>query len=130
MVDFSLFCVTIFGLESNLPTPFASAAVMNRSPAKFGDRCPKKKPLVGTPAPRLTLRGKPAVLVPDPEVGVPISGGCGMPVPVVTGLTPTLDGAPKIVRPLVVVPAKPHCTPMSCAKEREAELTRASISTC
>src|SRR5579871_5116408 len=104
---------------------------MNRSTAKFGERCPKYTPLVGTPAPRFTLNGKLGVDdPPDVLVGVAISGGCGKPVPVVIGLTPTSGEPPNTVRPLVVVPAKPHCTPMSCENERDAAITRASISTC
>src|ERR1700720_1005495 len=57
-VAFSLFCVTMRGLESSLPTPLDSAAVMKKSTAKLGDREMKPNPLVGTPAPRFTESGK------------------------------------------------------------------------
>src|SRR5574340_1087312 len=107
------------GFESNLPTPLVSAALMNRSTAKLGDRWPKKTPLVGTAAPRFTLKGK---LGPDPAADPPppISGGAGRPVPVDTGLTPTRESPPITVRPPVVEPANPHCTPMSWEKVRFA----------
>src|SRR5271169_4942793 len=58
-VAFSLFWVTILGLESNLPTPLASAALMKKSMAKFGERCEKPKPLVGVPADNEVFRGIP-----------------------------------------------------------------------
>jgi len=48
--SFFVVCVTMRGLESSLPTPFASAAVMKKSIAKFGERCEKPKPDVGEPA--------------------------------------------------------------------------------
>src|SRR6266849_3632965 len=97
-VAFSLFCVTTRGLESSLPTPFASAAVMKKSIAKFGERWPKNAPLVGAPAPKLVFKGNAAVL--------PVVSGTGM-GDVVTGLAPTAGTPPKIDRPPVVVPAKP-----------------------
>ena len=37
-VAFSLFWVTMRGLESSLPTPLDSAAVIKKSTAKFGER--------------------------------------------------------------------------------------------
>ena len=58
------------------------------------------------------------------------TGGGGIPVPVVTPLPPTAGEPLNSERPLVVVPAKPSSVPMSCANERDAETTRASISTC
>jgi len=78
------------GFESNLPTPFDSAAVMKKSSAKFGERVEKPKPLVGTPAPRLTFSGMP-VVAPLPVVSPEaiVTGEAGMPVPVVTPLPPT-----------------------------------------
>src|SRR2546421_4493712 len=71
---FSLFCVTTRGFERSLPTPRDSAAVMKKSTAKFGERWPKKRPLVGTPAPRLTARGK---FVIAGDVGGCSGGGTG-----------------------------------------------------
>src|SRR5271169_6591537 len=89
MTAFSLFCVTMRGLESNLPTPFASAAVIKKSMAKFGDLCSKPKPLVGTPAPKLVASGSP---VDGPPallfVGATTRGGGGT-VLIAPGLTPT-----------------------------------------
>src|SRR5256885_2723603 len=84
---FSLFCVTTRGFERSLPTPRDSAAVMKKSTAKFGERWPKKRPLVGTPAPRLTARGNPFPEVPD----VPTTGGGGRADPVVMLLVPTVE---------------------------------------
>src|SRR5439155_6041074 len=43
---------------------------------------------------------------------------------------PTAGTPEKSERPPVVVPAKPSSVPMSWANERDAETTRASISTC
>ena len=37
MMAFSLFCVTIRGLERSLPTPLDSAAVIKKSRAKLAD---------------------------------------------------------------------------------------------
>src|SRR5262249_57684630 len=109
------------GLESSLPTPLASDAVIKKSTAKFGDRCPKNRPLVGTPAPRLTAKGSPALV--DPLPPDPMTGGCGKADPVVTLLVPTVESPATAVRPCVVVPAKPHCVPISCAKQRHAHTT-------
>src|SRR5215469_12710041 len=88
-------------------------------------------PLVGAPAPRFTLNGKPPEVEPVllGALGVPISGGAGNPEPVVVGLKPVCGAPPKIVRPPVVDPAKPHRTAMSWLNERQAWTTRASIST-
>src|SRR5712692_5657891 len=120
MVAFSLFCVMTLGFERSLPTPLASDAVMKKSTAKFGERCPRNNPLVGTPAPRLVFNGK---LLVDPEV----RNGGGV---LVTVLVPTVESPPITDRPFVVRPAKPNCVPISKAKDRDAETTRASISTC
>src|SRR6267378_3494124 len=107
-VAFSLFWVMTLGFESNLPTPLDSAAVMKKSTAKFGERCPRNSPLVGAAAPRLTFSGNG---VPLPLVPVPMKGG-GIGELVVV-LVPTA-GLPAItLRPLVAVPAKPSCTPIS-----------------
>src|SRR5690242_382999 len=117
------------GLESSLPTPLASARLRKKSKAKFGERCEKLKPLVGAPAGKLVFNGVP-VVIPLPLV-VPeaqTNGDAG--TPPVTPLQPTAGSPPKIDRPLVVSPAKPSCVPMSSANERDAETTRASISTC
>src|SRR6266576_4133565 len=108
------------GFESSLPTPLASAAVMKRSTAKLGERCPRNSPLVGATAPRLVFSGR--LLVP---AAVTKGGGVVEPL-----LTPTAESPLNHDRPLVVCPAKPNCVPISNAKEREAETTRASISTC
>src|ERR1700675_4704428 len=108
------------GFESNLPTPLDSAAVIKKSMAKLGERCPKKTPLVGAPAPKLTFNGR-DVLLPEVKIGG---------VEFETLLVPTVESPPNTDRPPVVVPANPSCVPRSRAKEREAETTRASISTC
>src|SRR6202040_982895 len=82
-VAFSLFCVTMRGLESSLPTPFDSAAVMKKSTAKFGERCEKPKPDVGAPAAKFVCSGKP-VVTPLPEVPPPagkVIGFGGIPAP-------------------------------------------------
>src|SRR5437870_13448584 len=117
---FSLFWVMTLGLESSLPTPLDSAAEMIKSTAKFGDRWAKLMPLVGAAAGRLVLKGSDVVA----DV---TKGGGGMPVPLLIGLVkpgaPTKP--PNRVRPWVAVVAKPNCVPMSRAKEREAETTRA-----
>src|ERR1700731_2634397 len=94
MTAFSLFCVTTRGLERSFPTPFDSAALMKKSTAKFGERWKMPRPLVGVPAPRSTLKGRPLPpLAPLPE----ISGGCAIPVPVVVGLVPTAELPPTTV---------------------------------
>ena len=69
----------------------------------------------------------PLPVVPPVETEL---GDAGMPVPVVTPLPPTSGVPLKSERPPVVVPAKPSSVPISWAKERDAETTRASISTC
>src|ERR1700687_6212193 len=99
------------GFESSLPTPLASDAVMKKSTAKFGERCPRKIPLVGAPAPRLVFSGR--LLVP-----AAVRNGGGV---FETLLTPTVESPPANERPLVVCPAKPSCVPISIAKERDAE---------
>src|SRR5262252_7588953 len=86
------------------------------------------RPLVGAPAPKATESGR-FKLLPPPVPPVPIPGGCGK-FDVVKGLLPTTGVPVKIERPPVVVPSKPSCVPMSCANERDADTTRASISTC
>src|SRR3954470_22403110 len=140
-VAFSLFCVTTRGLESSLPTPLDSAADIKKSTAKFGERCTKPSPLVGTPAPRFTASGRLVIageagvilvevivgllmvtpVVPAPEVVEvvlePGLGAGGNPV-VVNGLFPAVGAPVKIDRPPVVVPPKPSCVPMSCANDR------------
>src|SRR5271155_2874544 len=90
-VAFSLFWVTMRGFESSLPTPLASDAVMKKSSAKFGERVEKPKPLVGTPAPRLTLRGKaPVVALSFGEgTGDASTGGFTFPNGAGPGLMPT-----------------------------------------
>src|SRR6266404_9848888 len=98
MIAFSLFWVTTRGFESSFPTPLASAAVIKRSTAKFGDRCPRKSPLVAALAPKFTLEGIP-LLPPVPVNG----GGIGE---VVTGLEPIAGTPAAMLRPPVVVPAK------------------------
>src|SRR6267378_7699859 len=108
------------GFERSLPTPLASAAVMKKSTAKLGERWPRNSPLVGATAPRLVFNGR--LLVP-----AEVKKGGGV---LVTVLVPTAESPPRKDRPLVVLPAKPNCVPISSAKERDAETTRASISTC
>src|SRR5713101_3764199 len=98
-VAFSLFCVMTLGFESNLPTPLASAAVMKKSTAKFGERCPRNSPLVGATAERKVFNGRLLPLLPEVENG----GGGAMPV-----LVPTAESPPKKDRPPVVRPAKPN----------------------
>src|ERR1700737_4823390 len=102
---------------------------MKKSMAKFGDLCEKPKPLVGADAPRAVLRGNP-VLTPFPVVPDTVIGLGGIAPPGVMPLQPTDESPSKSERPCVVVPAKPSCVPISCANEREADTTRASISTC
>src|SRR5579863_3432854 len=120
MTAFSLFWVTILGLESSFPTPLDSAALMKKSTAKFGERCEKPKPEVGgAPAEKLVFKGKPLV-TPLPEVAPPegtVTGGAGIPE-VVTPLPPTAGLPLKMLRPPVVVLAKPSSVPISCEKER------------
>src|SRR5689334_7020484 len=76
---YSLLVVTRRGFERSLPTPRDSDAVMNKSTAKFAERCEKPSLLVGTPAPRLTPSGKPELVVMvctgGPEPGI-IGSGC------------------------------------------------------
>src|SRR5207245_5228217 len=48
---FSLFWVMTLGLESNLPTPLDSAAVMIKSMAKFDDLWENRKQLPPVPGP-------------------------------------------------------------------------------
>src|ERR1700676_4346561 len=99
MIAFSLFCVTMRGLESSLPTPLASAAVIKKSMAKFGDLCEKPKPLVGTPAVKLVDSGIPLAGPPAEElVGTAMSGGGGV-VLTAPGLTPTCGAPLKKLRP-------------------------------
>src|SRR5438445_10485888 len=93
---------------------------MEKWTAKLGERWPRNSPLVGAPAARLVFSGR---LVVPTEV----RNGGGV---LVTLLVPTDESPPIIDRPLVVCPAKPNCVPISKAKERDAETTRASISTC
>src|SRR5260370_18036181 len=107
------------GFESSLPTPLASAAVMKKSTAKLGERCPRNSPLVGALAPRLVFNGR--LLVPADER----NGGVGLG----TLLVPTAESPPAIYPPPVVSPAKPNCLPISIATEPEAETPRPSIST-
>src|SRR4029077_15802310 len=96
------------GLESNLPTPFDSAAVMKKSTAKFGERWVKPKPLVGADAPRLTLKGIPVEMpLPVAEPLPIVTGEAGMPGLVVTPLPPTAGEPLYSERPPVVLPAKP-----------------------
>src|SRR5215470_12164784 len=102
MVALSLFCVTIRGLESSLPTPLDSAAVMKKSTAKFGDRCASNKPLVGALAGRFTFRGSDGGV----EFATTIGGGGVVPPKL---LVPTWLVPPAKDRPLVAVPAKPNC---------------------
>src|SRR5229473_2469868 len=97
-------------------------------------------PLVGVPAPRFVTKGIwTAVAVAG--VVLPGAGGKGG-APFVSagdvdtpgmngrniGLTPTAELPPNILLPLEV--ANASCVPMSWAKERDADTTRASISTC
>src|SRR5215470_17369526 len=97
------------GLDSSLPTPLASAAVMKKSTAKFGERCEKPKPLVGDPAEKLVFKGRPVVTpLPDVEPAPIDIGAGGIPAPVVTPLPPTRGSPENNDRPLVVVPAKPN----------------------
>src|ERR1700726_4313533 len=89
MMAFSLFCVTMRGLESNLPTPLDSAAVIKKSSAKLADRKEYPMPDVGTPAPKLVTSGIPVCGPPLAEfVGAAISGGGGVEL-TGPGLTPT-----------------------------------------
>src|SRR5260370_19482303 len=112
MVAFSLFCVVSLGFERSLPTPLASAAEMKKSTAKFGERCPRNSPLVGAPAARLVFNGR--LLVP-----ALVRNGAGV---LETVLVPTLESPPltELPLPTSVPAAKPHCLPMSKAKERDA----------
>src|SRR5580692_10913573 len=110
-VAFSLFCVTMRGFESSLPTPLASAAVMKKSTAKLEDRFENPKPLVGTPAPRLRLRGRPpelALLSFGVTTGVARTGALGVVVPLVPSaegpwLTPTCGEPENSDRPPATV---------------------------
>src|SRR6267142_783310 len=71
-------------------------------------------------APRLVFNGR--LLVP-----LAVTKGGGV---VSTLLTPTVESPLNHERPPVVCPAKPSWVPISRAKERDADTTRASISTC
>src|SRR5258708_16412090 len=115
MVAFWLFWVTIRGLESSLPTPLDSAAVMKKSSAKFAERCENPKPDVGEPALKDVCRGRPLVTA-LPEVPPPVgkvTGFDGIPLPDVTPLPPTAGEPEKIDRPPSTVPAKPTPLPIS-----------------
>src|SRR5260370_41656659 len=119
-----------WGLERNLERRWVCAAVMKKSTAKFGERSENPKAMVGEPADKNVVKGGPLV-TPFPLVAPPltqVNGDGG--TPPVMPLQPTDASPPKRVRPPVMVPAKPSSVPMSCAKERDAETTRASISTC
>src|SRR5579862_3761830 len=88
---FSLFWVTMRGLESSLPTPLDSAALIKKSMAKFGERCEKPKPVVGgAPAAKLVFKGRPEVTPLPESTPVPtLTGAAGTPEPEVTPLPPT-----------------------------------------
>src|SRR2546423_8456649 len=109
----------------------------------------KPNPLVGTPAPKLTASGRLVtagdagvivvavivgllIVVPLPVFDVVLDAGedAGGSPTVVKGLAPVVGAPVKIERPPVVVPPKPSCVPISCAKARVAATMRASISTC
>src|SRR5260370_8214029 len=119
-VAFLLFCVMTWGFERSFPTPLAFDAVMKKSTAKFGERCPRNNPLVGAVAPRLVFNGRLLVLAE-------VRNGGGV---LETVLVPTVESPPATDRPFVVRPAKPNWVPISIAKDRDAATTRASISTC
>src|ERR1700674_4174594 len=105
------------GFERSLPTPLASAAVIKKSTAKFGERGASSKPLVGPPASRLLTKG----ITGGVEFAMLI-GGAGFVVPKV--LLPTSEAPPIMLRPPSPVPEKASCVPISRAKERDAETTR------
>src|SRR5580700_10610263 len=100
-VAFSLFCVMTLGFESNLPTPLASAMVMKKSTAKFGDRCEKLMPDVGAFAGKFVFRGVPAVMPFPLAVPLPQITGDGTSPPVMP-LQPTAGLPLKSDRPPVV----------------------------
>src|SRR6266436_115197 len=94
-----------FGLESSLPTPLASAAVIKKSTAKLGDRCASSRPLVGTPAPKLVTKG-----ITGGVVLAMVTGAGGLVPPKV--LWPTVESPPIISRPFSAVPANASCVPI------------------
>src|SRR5260370_30398269 len=98
-----------FGFDSNLPTPLASAAVMKKSTAKLGERCPRKSPLVGAVAPRLVFNGR--LLVPT---DVRNGGGVLSPLRVPTAESPPTAAAPV---PTPALAAKPNYPTLSRAKD-------------
>src|SRR5260370_28939538 len=110
MVAFSLFCVVSLGFERSLPTPLASAALIKKSTAKFGERCPRNSPLVGALAPRLVFNGR--LLVP-----ALVKNGAGV---LESALVPTVESPPTTedtlpTRDLATIS---HCHPVSKAKNR------------
>src|SRR5260370_36800524 len=106
------------GFERNFPTPLASDAVMKKSTATCAERLPRNNPLVGAVAPRLVFNGRLLVLAE-------VRNGGGV---LETVLVPPVESPPATDRPFVVRPAKPKWVPISIAKDRDAETTRAAIS--
>src|SRR5260370_7621979 len=102
-IAFSLFCVMTLGFERSFPTPLASDAVMKKSTAKFGERCPRNNPLVGAVAPRLVFNGR---LLGLAEVRN--GGGVLETVP-----APTVASPPPTPPPAPVRPPKPNRAPLS-----------------
>src|SRR5260370_38303006 len=102
-----------FGFDSNLTAPLASAAVMKKSTAKLGERCPRNSPLVGAVAPRLVFNGR--LLVPTD-----VRNGGGV---LSTLLVPTVESPPtaEVPVPPPVLGAKPNCVRLSRQKSGQAE---------
>src|SRR6267143_1029473 len=98
----SLFWVMTLGFESNLPTPLDSAAVMNKSTAKFGERCASIRPLVGAPAAKLVTRGS-----TGGSEDLMLTGGGGLLSPKL--LCPTVGSPAMKFRPRKDWPANPSC---------------------
>src|SRR5438477_7508146 len=92
-------------------------------------------PLVGVPAARFVTNGIAtfvAVALLPGTGGWPLTSAGDVDTPGMKGrnigLTPTAELPPKTLLPVDV--AKASCVPISWAKERDADTTRASISTC
>src|SRR5919108_4052842 len=92
-------------------------------------------PLVGVPAPRLVTNGiatSDAWALPFATGGWPLMRAGAVDTPGMNGrnigLAPTAELPPNTLLPVDV--ANASCVPMSCAKERDADTTLASISTC
>src|ERR1700685_3153937 len=116
-----------FGLESSLPTPFSSAAVMIASKAQLAEVNRDELPLVGTLAGQFEINGIAEPLPLPVLLPGATSGGGGVRV---IGLGPAAPPTTFWLCCVLAAPAKANCEPISRENDRLAATTRASISTC